>query len=75
MSDTVSTPPASAEIVAERRSNEVLRALVTEMLDRVRQLNRHATAWTPGERAQAESELEAIMQRVRSQAAHAPDDG
>ena len=75
MSDTVSTPSTSAEIVAERRSNEVLRALVTEMLDRVRQLNRHATAWTPDERAQAESELEAIMQRVRSQAAHAQDDG
>jgi hypothetical protein len=75
MSDTVSTPPTSAEIAVERRSNEVLRVLVTEMLDRVRQLNRHATAWTPGERAQAESELEAIMQRVRSQAAHAQDDG
>lgn len=75
MSDTVSTSPTSADIAAERRSNDVLRSLVTEMLDRVRQLNRHATAWTPGERAQAESELEAIMQRVRSQAAHASDDG
>lgn len=74
MSDTVSTSPSSADVVAERRSNEVLRALVTEMLDRVRQLNRHATAWTPGERAQAESELEAIMQRVRSEAVNAPDE-
>jgi hypothetical protein len=75
MSDTVSTSSTSAEIAAERRSNDVLRALVTEMLDRVRQLNRHATAWTAGERAQAESELEAIMQRVRSQASQTPDDG
>ena len=39
--------------------------------ERVRQLNRHATAWTPDERAQAESELEAIMQRVRGEAVHA----
>lgn len=75
MSDTVGTSPESAEVAAERRSNDVLRALVTEMLDRVRQLNRHATAWTPGERAQAESELEAIMERVRSEASHARDDG
>lgn len=75
MSDTVSSSPTSAEIAAERRSNEVLRALVTEMLDRVRQLNRHATAWTPGEREQAEKELEAIMRRVRGEAANTRDDG
>ena len=71
MSDPVSTEPGNAEATVERRSNDVLRALVTEMLERVRQLNRHATAWTPGERAQAESELEAIMQRVRGEAVHA----
>ncbi len=75
MSDPVSTSPSSVEVTTERRSNDALRVLVTEMLDRVRQLNRHATAWTPGERAQAESELEAIMQRVRSEAVHARDDG
>jgi hypothetical protein len=75
MSDPVSASPANLEVAAERRSNEVLRALVTEMLERVRQLNRHATAWTPGERSRAESELEAIMQRVRSEAAHARDNG
>ena len=71
MSDPVSTEPGNAEATVERRSNDVLRALVTEMLERVRQLNRHATAWTPDERAQAESELEAIMQRVRGEAVHA----
>lgn len=69
MSDPVSTESRNAEVGVERRSNEVLRALVTEMLERVRQLNRHATAWTAEERAQAESELEAIMRRVRGEAA------
>jgi hypothetical protein len=73
MSDPGSRTSANAEATVERRSNEVLRALVTEMLERVRQLDRHATAWTPAERAQAESELEAIMQRVRSEAAHTPE--
>lgn len=69
MSDPVSRDPGKMEATVERRTNDVLRALVTEMLDRVRQLNRQATAWTPEERVQAESELEAIMQRVRSEAA------
>lgn len=73
MSDPVSASPTNVETAEERRSNDVLRALVTEMLERVRQLNRHATAWTPGERLQAESELEAIMQRVRGEAAHTHD--
>ncbi|HEY9426883.1 MAG TPA: hypothetical protein VIR34_07000 [Gemmatimonadaceae bacterium] len=73
MSDPVSRQSGNAEATFERRSNDVLRALVTEMLERVRQLDRHATAWTTAERAQAESELEAIMQRVRSEAAHTPD--
>lgn len=68
MSDPVSRDPGKVEATLERRSNDVLRALVTEMLERVRQLNRQATAWTPEERVQAESELEAIMQRVRSEA-------
>ncbi len=73
MSDPVNRSSGSAEVTVERRSNDVLRTLVTEMLERVRQLDRHAMAWTPAERAQAESELEAIMQRVRSEAAHARD--
>lgn len=73
MSDPVNRSSGNAEVTAERRSNDVLRALVTEMLERVRQLDRHALAWTPSERAQAESELEAIMQRVRGEAAHTRD--
>ncbi|HET7550383.1 MAG TPA: hypothetical protein VFK04_03780 [Gemmatimonadaceae bacterium] len=73
MSDPMSRPTGDAEGTVERRSNEVLRVLVTEMLERVRELHRHANAWTPAERAQAESELEAIMRRVRSEAAHTGD--
>ena len=73
MSDPVSSQSGNAEATAERRSNEVLRSLVTEMLERVRQLHRNATAWTAAERAQAESELEAIMKRVRSEAAQTPE--
>ena len=53
----------------ERRSNLVLRALIDEMLDRVRDLNRDNGFWTPEERARAEAELESIMARVRRVAA------
>ena len=53
----------------ERRSNLVLRALIDEMLDRVRELNRDNVFWTPDERARAEAELESVMARVRRVAA------
>ncbi|HWJ22259.1 MAG TPA: hypothetical protein VNS52_07890 [Gemmatimonadaceae bacterium] len=49
----------------DRRSNLVLRALIDEMLERVRELNRNTGEWTPDERTRAESELDAIMARVR----------
>jgi hypothetical protein len=52
----------------ERRTNEVLRALVSEMLERVREVTRRTSAWSPEERAQAEAELEAIMAHVRREA-------
>ena len=53
----------------ERRSNLVLRALIDEMLERVRELNRNTGAWTADDRAKAEAELDAIMARVRRVAA------
>lgn len=70
----MSDKSGGSEIATERRSNLVLRALVGEMLDRVRELSRRTTAWTPEERAQAEAELEAIMAHVRREAmrAHEP---
>jgi hypothetical protein len=52
----------------DRRTNEVLRALVTEMLDRVRDVARRTSAWSAEERAQAEAELESIMAHVRREA-------
>jgi hypothetical protein len=54
---------------SERRSNLVLRSLIDEMLERVRELNRRATDWTPDDRARAEADLESIMARVRRIAA------
>jgi hypothetical protein len=75
MSDTSkksnATPQATSaqpEAGDDRRSNLALRALIDEMLERVRELNRKAATWDPDERARAEAELEAIMARVRRQA-------
>lgn len=51
----------------ERRKNPRLRELIDEMLATVRvAVNREL--WTPEERARAESELNDIMGRIRSQA-------
>lgn len=52
----------------ERRSQLGLRALIDEMLQQVRELNRHAATWDPEERAKAEQQLEMIMARVRDEA-------
>lgn len=63
----------SVDASTERRSNVVLRGLVNEMLERVRALSRRTAAWSAEERSQAEAELEAIMLRVRNEAAHSRD--
>ena len=54
---------------SDRRSNLVLRALIDEMLERVRELNRNTATLPPDDRAKAEAELESIMARVRRVAA------
>jgi hypothetical protein len=61
--------PRSSDIATDRRSNLVLRALIDEMLERVRELNRNAQGWTGSDRARAEAELDSIMARVRRVAA------
>jgi hypothetical protein len=66
-------PTTDRRIAADRRSNEVLRTLVGEMLERVRDLSRRTAAWSPEERAQAEAELEAIMASVRREATSSRD--
>lgn len=58
----------------DRRSNLVLRALIDEMLERVRELNRNNGVWSPDERARAEAELDATMARVRRVAARRHSD-
>jgi hypothetical protein len=79
MAESTRKAPASKEpttdrrIAADRRSNEVLRTLVGEMLERVRDLSRRTAAWSPEERAQAEAELEAIMASVRREATSSRD--
>ena len=55
--------------VPERRTNRLLRLLVEEMLEQVRELQRHAGPWPPEERAVAEEALARIMAQVREAAA------
>lgn len=55
--------------VPYRRTNVVLRTLIDEMLERVRELSRNSSAWTDDERARAEAELDGVMARVRRVAA------
>jgi hypothetical protein len=57
---------------SERRANLELRAVIDEMLERVRDFRRLTGAWTQEEREQAERELEAIMARVRAAATTTP---
>jgi hypothetical protein len=61
----ISTP----EQASDRRANLVLRALIDEMLDRVRALNASPSTMTTDDRSRAEAELESIMARVRRYAA------
>jgi hypothetical protein len=67
MTDSANGEAATAG-TDDRRTNEVLRALVSEMLERVREVTRRTSAWSAEERAQAEAELEAIMAHVRREA-------
>jgi hypothetical protein len=69
MSDADDKAPDTSDVAAERRTNLALRSLVSEMLERVRELSRRTAEWTPEERAQAEAALEAIMASVRREAA------
>ena len=64
----MSPDPAGMRTPEERRRNPLLRALIEEMLEHVREANRHALDWTPEERARAETELGEIMSRVRGAA-------
>ena len=68
MSQPPTVPPRGANR-PDRRTNLVLRALIDDLLERVREMHSGGGAWSPVERTQAEAELEAIMSLVRLEAA------
>ena len=61
MTESATTAPSTPQ----RRSNFILRALIDEMLEQVRELDRHSAEWTADERAEREREVDALMARVR----------
>ncbi|MGQ0649277.1 MAG: hypothetical protein ACT4P7_17125 [Gemmatimonadaceae bacterium] len=50
------------------RRNLLLRMLINEMLEQVRDMHRHAGPWAPDERSRAEETLERVMNQVRAEA-------
>ncbi len=68
MTDTL---PATAE-VDHRRSNFVLRALIDEMLEQVRDLDRNSSSMSAEAVEQAERGLDQLMARVRRAALKGP---
>jgi hypothetical protein len=50
------------------RKNVLLRMLINEMLDQVREMQRSGAAWDPDERSRAEETLERVMGQVRAEA-------
>jgi hypothetical protein len=62
----MTSPPSGPP--ADRRKNLLLRTLIDDMMEQLRELQRHAGPWPPEERARLEADLERIMAQVRSQA-------
>lgn len=52
----------------ERRKNALLRMLINEMMQHIRELQQHQGPWPTEERERAERDLERIMQQVRGAA-------
>ncbi|MGQ0537737.1 MAG: hypothetical protein ACT4R6_02225 [Gemmatimonadaceae bacterium] len=52
----------------ERRKNKLLRMLIDEMLQHIREMQQHSGDWPDEERARAEQDLERIMAQVRGAA-------
>ena len=68
MTDTEQQVPQQVR----RRSNFVLRALIDEMLEQVRALDRASATMSDDERASAEKALDELMARVRRVAMKGP---
>lgn len=54
--------------VPERRRDLLLRSLIDDMIQQIRELRAHAGPWPPDERALVEADLERIMAQVRNAA-------
>lgn len=52
----------------ERRKNALLRLLINEMMQQIRELQQHEGPWPEAERAKVEGDLERIMLQVRGAA-------
>jgi hypothetical protein len=50
------------------RKNLLLRMLINEMLEQVRDIQRHGGPWNADERERAEQTLDRVMEQVRSEA-------
>ncbi|MDQ6828163.1 MAG: hypothetical protein M3081_04795 [Gemmatimonadota bacterium] len=61
--------------VGERRTNVVLRALIDELLERVRELHRNGPSWSAADRDRAMASLELIMMQLKRAAAVSDRDG
>ncbi len=60
---------ADNDVPRDQRKNVLLRMLINDMIDQVREINRHAAGpWAADERASAEAALERIMTQVRQEA-------
>ncbi|MEO7962961.1 MAG: hypothetical protein ABIT38_03530 [Gemmatimonadaceae bacterium] len=56
------------DVPRSERKNVLLRMLINEMLDQVRELHRSSGPWPADERSQAEESLDRIMKQVRLEA-------
>jgi len=56
------------DVPREQRKNVLLRILINDMLEQVRDLHKNASPWPADERAKAEEALERIMTQVRQEA-------
>lgn len=59
---------ADDNVSREPRKNALLRMLINDMLEQVRDLHKNAGPWPPDEREAAEVALERIMNQVRQEA-------
>jgi hypothetical protein len=60
--------PSDPRAQPDRRKNALLRMLINEMMEQIREMQNHEGPWPEDERERAERDLERIMQQVRGAA-------